>query len=57
MCSQVPVPRDVEKYAAYPGARVTVHCEVPDVGWELNAGPLQEKEAYLTTELCSWPFN
>ena len=39
-----------------PGTRVTNSCELPCGCWELNPGPLQEQQVFLTTEPSLQPL-
>ena len=34
----------------FPGTGILDDCELPCGGWELNPGPLQEQQVFLTAE-------
>lgn len=40
-----------EEEVRCPGARATGDYELPDEYWEINLGPLQEQQLFLTTEM------
>jgi hypothetical protein len=52
VCVCVCVSTESKKMSDPPGSGVTDGCELPCGCWDLNSGPLQERQKYLSTESC-----